>query len=755
MILEQQKQSVVLNEGLEGESIKMSLDMESAGFLMQMLSKNIYSDEIGSAVRETVSNALDSSRRAGSNNPVIVTLKGDNRGEYEFSVEDFGLGLDDNDVKDIISKYGKSTKREEADSLGMWGLGFKSPLAYSSSFIFVCRKDGIERTYMMYEGEDENTIDLLLEKKTDKDSGVKVIISIKSRDTEGFYKKIKEQLAYFDNVYFDVNIKSYYSTSTIRNDFKIHRSVEYQWSELAEDTSMHICLDNVYYPIDFSKLGIDRINIPIGLKFGLTDGVFPTINRESIRYTPEAKEIILNKIKRVADVLMEEYNKTVADTDNFRKIIEFYKDSQYKVNVDGKIIVINDILKYTAIPMVTPKLKNVELISLKRTCDKLAFLTDEYRVKYKLKNGRISSENTSFSTWSNIENYYIYSELIPEQKKSYIRDTFNQHTVYEFMKKTHPYKLKEKTSFVNEYYNILALKNYPKHQWRQCIKEFQYVQSLYLKECGDIDSIVVPQSWIDAKKKKRVVASSNRRLKAIGEVNCKYAEDLSRYTGAKCKFTADTLKMEDLHKFKKLTLYTEHSDNKKLNDLYDMVGRKMRLLTFSNREMNIINKFEIHNLIPYEKFMEGEHIVFKRMMTAYLIRKLIAKYPNTFNKKERLEALSKPLFNKLVELNKYSEKYSNGHYMSDSVAEAMLEVAVSKNLFDLSIYDVYIDVVSTLEKYTFIETLTQRIGRWENSDEDLMTVLSDMFRYHKFKMNYEMYISKKEVVIEEEVVVNN
>ena len=63
--------------------------------------------------------------------------------------------------------------------------------------------------------------------------------------------------------------------------------------------------------------------------------------------------------------------------------------------------------------------------------------------------------------------------------------------------------------------------------------------------------------------------------------------------------------------------------------------------------------------------------------------------------------------------------------------------------------------MSTLEKYTFIETLTQRIGRWENSDEDLMTVLSDMFRYHKFKMNYEMYVSKKEVVIEEEVVVNN
>ncbi|BCU97792.1 MAG: hypothetical protein CM15mV19_0270 [uncultured marine virus] len=38
------------------------------------------------------------------------------------------------------------------------GLGFKAPLAYCSSFYFIARKHGMERKYMMYEGEDVNTM---------------------------------------------------------------------------------------------------------------------------------------------------------------------------------------------------------------------------------------------------------------------------------------------------------------------------------------------------------------------------------------------------------------------------------------------------------------------------------------------------------------------------------------------------------------------------------------------------------------------
>ena len=122
MILEKQTNAIIQEEGETQDSIGMSLDLDSAQILMQMLSKNLYSDSIGSTVRECASNALDSHRRAGVNDPIIVSFKANTENNYEFSVEDFGIGLDADDVKNIISKYGKSTKRNSNTELGMMGL---------------------------------------------------------------------------------------------------------------------------------------------------------------------------------------------------------------------------------------------------------------------------------------------------------------------------------------------------------------------------------------------------------------------------------------------------------------------------------------------------------------------------------------------------------------------------------------------------------------------------------------------------------
>jgi HSP90 family molecular chaperone len=122
MIVEKQKESTIIEEEVSQESIGMSLDLDSAQILMQMLSKNLYSDDIGSTIRECASNALDSHRRAGVHMPIIVSLTvNPTSATYEFSVEDFGIGLDADDVKNIISKYGKSTKRNSATELGMMG----------------------------------------------------------------------------------------------------------------------------------------------------------------------------------------------------------------------------------------------------------------------------------------------------------------------------------------------------------------------------------------------------------------------------------------------------------------------------------------------------------------------------------------------------------------------------------------------------------------------------------------------------------
>jgi len=92
MILEKQTEANILTEGQSQESIGMSLDLDSAQVLMQMLSKNLYSDDIGSTIRECASNALDSHRRAGVDTPIIVSFKSSTDYNYEFCVDRHGCG---------------------------------------------------------------------------------------------------------------------------------------------------------------------------------------------------------------------------------------------------------------------------------------------------------------------------------------------------------------------------------------------------------------------------------------------------------------------------------------------------------------------------------------------------------------------------------------------------------------------------------------------------------------------------------------
>lgn len=120
MILEQQIENVVLEEGESDKVYTTEIDIDSIHFLKQMLSK-FYSDSIGSLIRETCSNALDSHREADSKEPIIVSFKRNEQGNYDFSVEDFGIGIDEETIDKILKKYGKSTKRNSNNQLGAFG----------------------------------------------------------------------------------------------------------------------------------------------------------------------------------------------------------------------------------------------------------------------------------------------------------------------------------------------------------------------------------------------------------------------------------------------------------------------------------------------------------------------------------------------------------------------------------------------------------------------------------------------------------
>ena len=756
MILEKQTEAHVLTEGQTQESIGMSLDLDSAQILMQMLSKNLYSDDIGSAIRECASNALDSHRRAGVDTPIVVSLKAASYNNYEFCVEDFGIGLDADDVRNIISKYGKSTKRNSATELGMMGLGFKAPLAYSSSFYFVCRKDGMERKYMMYEGEDTNTIDLLYETETTEANGVKIIIPVKYGDKYNFQRKIKEQLCYFESVYFDVP-----EDYSITNDFVISRHTHFQFSEMNTDNKLHICLDNVYYPLDFEKLGIDRLEFPIALRFSLSDGLFPTPNRESLRYTQEAKDIIKKKLAQVADYFIGKYNETVIKSDDIKSMINYLEKSGHFVEmVNNRTLSISPLIKYATIPAAVPELKGVTLLDFPSVYGrtKSHMLDNAYTLKFTLKDKKMKDATKHYIWGYNVENIcngkvnvYLYEDRISQLKKDYMKSICNENVMQCFVKRNKPMKLGKPSNYDSDtYYHRLQLHQYKRHEWRQVIKEYQYILSLIEANFIDLDAITVSQSFIDGRKKVKVSTAgvvSGKRLKIQGEIVCKKGVPLARYSnGRNCKFDSQLYKLEELHKRKQVIVYAKHEDSLKLDALYAMMQKQvMEVVTFSDRELKIVNQLEIHNLISYDKFMEGKNAPFKRMITSVLVYELIEKNRYVFDKAKMIAYTSKDLADKLEKLIQYKRL---NYVTSDQVlVKSMLSVAQDHNLFDPLIYTEYLEMKALLDKLYFLNPLCSRMGYY-NAEDPLCNLMTDLFKYHKHRVNLEHY----KIRINEEVL---
>jgi len=749
MILEKQTENLVLSEGTSGDVIKSKLDIESADFLMRMMTKGFYSDAIGSTVRETASNGVDSHRKAGIDDPIVVTLSSNIQGNWEYSVEDVGVGLDHQTVIDVISMYGKSTKRDDANAIGCMGLGWKSPLSYTPSFYFIARKDGIERKYIQSEDEEGgSSIELLYEQETIERNGVKVIVPVKYSDRYDFVNSIKEQLAYFQGVYFNVD--------GVPKDFKIHRSEHFQWSELCEDKDLHICLDDVYYPIDFNKLGIGRIHIPVGLRFSLSDGIYPLPNRESIRYTTESKTVIFNKIKQVADYFVNFYNESVTETEDIEKIFDFFRYSDRKVKGfrENSTISIGDLTIYSSIKPITPTLKGIKKTDLQRVFHMKDSLFKEYTIKYKYSYGRFTGTgNSSYDREFNHQKatrndkIYIFSGELSNKMKNYLRDdilTRGLDTL--FIQKERVTRLGKIGPTLwgvnaNTYIDILNLNKYPKSDWRDMIKEYQYIKSLYEAKFLKADGIIIPQEYINRKKLERqdLLVKKDRRLKLTGEINVKVASNLERYVSDKnCKFESVIFNLKEIHKDKKVTVYCENTpENAQLiQKWFTIINRgKTRFAMLSTREMKNIKGLNVHNWVKMEDFLKGKHIQFRRIVTAYLINNLIVDHYSSFAKKDKyISRISTHLYDNLTILENY--KRDNFHSGNEELYKECVKLAESEKLFDYSVYYIYKEVKFTLEKLKFLEPVLAHVPY---EDKGVIDALKDLFKYYKQKIDWKHY----------------
>ena len=169
----------------DAKSNKFKIGDDSVGIIIDSLI-NLYSDPIGSIVREVTSNCYDAHREKRLKRKGIIPMTSEDKLQYwykedktpqiEFQNEnillgignamifrDFGVGLSQHRVETIYTMFGNSTKRDNNLQIGGFGIGAKSPFSYTDTFYIIANHNGIK-----YSSQDSILLKTIASKRNKK-----------------------------------------------------------------------------------------------------------------------------------------------------------------------------------------------------------------------------------------------------------------------------------------------------------------------------------------------------------------------------------------------------------------------------------------------------------------------------------------------------------------------------------------------------------------------------------------------------------
>jgi hypothetical protein len=168
------------------------------GKAFKILIDGIYSNKIQAIVREISSNAFDAHIGANrSETPFDIQLP--NLLDPSFSVRDYGTSLSHEDIMGLYTTLFESTKEDSNDEIGKFGLGSKTPFAYTDNFTVTAFLRGTKRVYAAYiDVKGEPNISLMASEDTDEHDGLMVSFPVNSKDCERFRVECEKVVEGFD-----------------------------------------------------------------------------------------------------------------------------------------------------------------------------------------------------------------------------------------------------------------------------------------------------------------------------------------------------------------------------------------------------------------------------------------------------------------------------------------------------------------------------------------------------------------------------
>jgi hypothetical protein len=305
----------------DNEVIQYGADLEDLAGIMNILSV-MYSDEAAAVIREYTTNALDSHVAAGTDRPVEIQTP--NRLKPFFSVQDYGVGLDLEELRTIYTRYSKSTKRNNDQETGNLGIGAKSGIAYAGQYTVATVKNGI-KIIAIVTRNDEGIPEMRIgsTSKTDEHNGVKITIPVNTNfDTfnhkiRAYHQFLKPGLLLVDGQDADRSGFVYVGPNTAIVD------------HLTDD---YIVMGSVAYPVN--RRLYPRL---------FTKAVVTFVNMGEVQYTPNREELNYTlRTKNTLDKYREEFienarlymSAAVQQAPSIREAYNMQRDLLYGTNLD-------------------------------------------------------------------------------------------------------------------------------------------------------------------------------------------------------------------------------------------------------------------------------------------------------------------------------------------------------------------------------------------------------------------------------------
>ena len=314
-------------------TVNCTIDPEDMRYISSLL-RNNYSNTILATIRETYANAVDANKE-NNFSPESIQIKCPTGLDQAFSVRDFGCGLSRDQIFNLYSKFGKSTKRGSDASIGGFGIGRFAPLSYKDSFTVTSYHQGIKSIYSLYISEENDTkIDEVFSEPTSEANGICISVGVAKNDLTKFNEEISNFFSNFEILPKFLNIQTNIVKPEILssgNGWQIRKSPNsYNSWSVGEQG---IVMGGIYYPINPELVDFKNDDGYAWTKF-LNKLVFIADigsvslhhSRETLEYNKTTKAYLKSRYQAFSQEFTDSIKNKIAQFDCLRDAMSYYKD---------------------------------------------------------------------------------------------------------------------------------------------------------------------------------------------------------------------------------------------------------------------------------------------------------------------------------------------------------------------------------------------------------------------------------------------